>query len=115
MKCVFGISYGYKPDTGGPDYLPIHPPSTTSVCPLTYPPPLPARNTTGPLKSSGTPHLPAGIRSSIPLFRPSSPRSASFISVAMYPGATAFTVTPLEVHSFARDFVSWATAPLEAA
>lgn len=96
-------------------YLPIHPPSTTSVCPLTYPPALPAKNTTGPLKSPGTPHLPAGILSLILLNRPSSLSSAVFISVSTYPGATAFTVTPLAVHSFAKDLVSWATAPLEAA
>lgn len=41
--------------------------------------------------------------------------SAVFMSVSMYPGAMALTVMPFDVHSFAKLFVTWPTAPLEAA
>ena len=37
------------------------------------------------------------------------------MSVAMYPGATALTLTPLPDHSLHSALVSWATAPLLAA
>ncbi len=41
----------------------------TTISPLTYPLALLANHTTGPLKSSGSPHLPAGMRSRICLAR----------------------------------------------
>ena len=44
-----------------PIYLPIQPPSTVRISPLMYPLARLARNTTLPLKSSGVPHLAAGI------------------------------------------------------
>lgn len=111
-------------------YLPIHPPSTTRTCPDTYALDWLAKNTTLPLKSSGTPHLPAGILSLILFNLASSASKAVFISVAMYlvrvskvshsfflthPGAMALTVTPFDVHSLASAFVSCATAPFDAA
>lgn len=97
------------------NYLPIHPPSTTNTCPLTYALAFPAKNTTLPLKSSGTPHLPAGILS-LMLFNLSSfANRAVFISVSIYPGAIALTVIPFEVHSFDNALVSCATAPFDAA
>ena len=37
------------------------------------------------------------------------------LSVAMYPGAMAFTLTPLDAHSLASDLVICATPPLAAA
>ena len=37
------------------------------------------------------------------------------MSVAMYPGATALTLTPLPDHSLQSALVSWATPPLLAA
>lgn len=40
---------------------------------------------------------------------------ATFMSVSMYPGATALTLMPLDAHSLDRALVSWATPPLEAA
>ena len=112
-------------------YLPIHPPSTTSTCPETYALDLLAKYTTLPLKSSGTPHRPAGILSLMLFSRFSSASKAVFISVAMYlvrsqhtlsspnlrtyPGAIALTVTPFEVHSFDSALVSCVTAPFDAA
>lgn len=39
----------------------IAPPSTTSISPVTYALALLARNSAGPMKSSGAPHLPPGI------------------------------------------------------
>lgn len=59
--------------------------------------------------------LPAGILALILANRASSFNSAVFISVSIYPGAIALTVTPLAVHSFAKLLVSCATAPLDAA
>jgi hypothetical protein len=79
-------------------HLPIHPPSTTRTCPDTYALDLLAKNTTLPLKSSGTPHLPAGILSLILLNLASSFSNAVFISVSIYPGAIALTVTPFDDH-----------------
>ena len=58
------------------------------------------------LKSSACPHLPAGIRSIICLLRVSSLISASFISVAMYPGTIPLTFTPFAAHSLDKAFVS---------
>jgi hypothetical protein len=37
------------------------------------------------------------------------------LSVAMYPGAIAFTLIPFEAHSFASAFVNCATPPFDAA
>lgn len=66
-----------------PTYLPIQPPSTTKVCPLTYAPALLAKNKVGPLKSSGTPHRPAGILSEMLRSLSGLLSRASFMSVAM--------------------------------
>lgn len=68
-----------------------------------------------PLKSSAFPHLPAGILSLILLSLFSSLSKASFISVAMYPGAIALTVIPFAAHSLLKALVSWVTAPFDAA
>lgn len=96
-------------------YLPIHPPSTTKHSPLTYPLAFSdAKNTTGPLKSSGLPHLPAGIRSIICFALVSSLINALFISVAIYPGAMQLTPIPLPAHSLLSAFVSCSTPPFEA-
>lgn len=54
-------------------------PSTTSNSPHTYWLALLARKTTGPAKSFGSPHLPAGIRSEIWRRRTGSVRSCSFL------------------------------------
>lgn len=94
---------------------PIHPPSTTIVSPLTYELALEAKKTTAPSKSSGLPHLPAGIRSMICRDRVGLAMRASFISVAIYPGAIALTLMPLEAHSFESALVSPATPCLAAA
>jgi hypothetical protein len=64
-------------------HRPRKPPSTNIVCPLTYAAASLARKTVGPLKSSGLPHRPCGIRSSICLCRVSSFIKASFMSVSM--------------------------------
>ena len=48
-----------------PYHLPIQPPSTTCTSPVTKLLALLARYTAGPLKSSGEPHRPAGIRSNM--------------------------------------------------
>ena len=74
-----------------------------------------ARNKTGPLKSSGVPHLPAGILPKMLCARSASSINAVFISVAMYPGAIALTEMPFPAHSFDRALVSCETPPLEAA
>ena len=67
---------------------------------------VPDKKTTGPLKSAGTPQRPAGIRARICSLRTGSSRSAAVLSVAMYPGAIALTLTPLPAHSFASAIVS---------
>lgn len=54
-------------------------PSTTNNSPQTYWLALLARNTTGPAKSAGSPHLPAGMRSEIWRRRTGSARSFSFL------------------------------------
>lgn len=59
-----------------------------------------------PSKSLGCPHRPAGIRSMICLLRSESAMSASFMSVAMYPGAIALTFTPFPAHPFEND-LTW--------
>lgn len=92
-------------------YLPIHPPSTVTISPLTYNDARLASHTTAPLKSSGSPHRPAGIRTMICSDLTGSFISASFMSVCMYPGAIAFTLTPFEAHSFDSALVSCATPP----
>jgi hypothetical protein len=66
-----------------PIYRPIQPPSTVSISPLTYMLALLARYTTLPLKSSGDPQRPAGIRSRILFARLGSLIKAVFISVAI--------------------------------
>lgn len=96
-------------------YRPIHPPSTTNVSPLTYELALEAKNTTAPSKSSGLPHLPAGILSMICLERVGFAMSAEFISVAMYPGAILLTLIPLDAHSLERALVRPTTPCLAAA
>lgn len=96
-------------------YLPIHPPSTVSTSPLTYALAALPKKTTAPLKSSGAPHLPAGIRLRILSALFSSLINASFMSVAIYPGAIAFTLTPLLAHSLLSALVSCPTPPLLAA
>jgi hypothetical protein len=96
-------------------YRPIHPPSTVSTSPLTYALAALPKKTTAPLKSSGAPHLPAGIRLNMLSALFSSLINASFISVAIYPGAIAFTLTPLLAHSFDSALVSCPTPPLLAA
>lgn len=96
-------------------YLPIHPPSITRSSPLTYPLALLARYTAAPLRSSGLPHRPAGIRDKMLLCLSSSAISGVFISVSMYPGAIAFTLIPRPAHSLLSALVSWATPPFEAA
>jgi hypothetical protein len=97
------------------NHRPIHPPSTVTISPLTYALPALANHTTTPLKSSGAPHLPAGILSRILFALASSFISAVFISVAIYPGAIAFTLIPLFAHSLLSAFVNWPTPPLLAA
>ena len=62
-------------------YLPIHPPSTVNTSPETYRLALLARYTIEPLKSSGLPHRPAGIRARILAANFSSLVSSSVISV----------------------------------
>lgn len=57
-------------------------PSTTNSSPHMYWLALLARNTTGPAKSAGSPHLPAGIRSLIWRRRVGSARSFSFLQNA---------------------------------
>ena len=64
-------------------YLPIQPPSTTNTCPLTYALALAAKYTVVPPKSSGFPHLPAGILSLILLNLFASANKAVFISVSI--------------------------------
>lgn len=59
--------------------------------------------------------LPAGILALILASLSLSFNSAVFISVSIYPGAMAFTVIPLDVHSLAKLLVSCPTAPFEAA
>lgn len=54
-------------------------PSTRSISPETYWLAVLARNTTGPAKSLGSPHLPAGIRSEIWRWRVGSAISFSFL------------------------------------
>ncbi|KAF5276165.1 hypothetical protein FQR65_LT16436 [Abscondita terminalis] len=44
-----------------------------------------------------------------------SSRSASVLSVAIYPGANALTLTPLEAHSLEKAFTREPMAPFEAA
>jgi hypothetical protein len=97
------------------DQRPIHPPSTTIVSPLTYELALDAKKTTAPSKSSGLPHRPAGIRSIICRDRVGFAIRASFMSVAMYPGAMALTLMPLEAHSLESALVRPATPCLAAA
>lgn len=86
-----------------------------STSPLTYALALLAKNTTAPLKSSGFPHLPAGILSKICLALVSFAIKASFISVDIYPGATALTLMPFPAHSLLSALVSCATPPFDAA
>ena len=52
-----------------------------------------ARNTVAPLKSSGSPHRPAGMRARIEVARADRCAKAVVLSVTMYPGAIAFTCT----------------------
>jgi len=73
----------YPQDCQRRPHLPIQPPSTTSVCPLTYPLALLARYTAVPLKSSGLPHRAAGMRALMLARRSGSLSSAVFISVSM--------------------------------
>jgi hypothetical protein len=96
-------------------YRPIHPPSTVTISPLTYALAGLANQTTTPLKSSGVPHLPAGILSKMLFALFSSFISTVFISVAMYPGAIAFTLIPLLAHSLLSALVNCPTPPLLAA
>ncbi|KAL7358042.1 hypothetical protein ACKS0A_01954 [Histoplasma ohiense] len=61
------------------------------------------------------PHLPAGIRARMALFLSGLSINSVFISVLIYPGAMALTEMPLDIHSFDRALVSWATPPFDAA
>jgi hypothetical protein len=99
----------------GHAHLPSHPPSIARIWPCTYWLASEQRNTAAPATSLGVPHRPAGIRSSICRLRVSSRRRASVLSVAMYPGAIAFTLILFEAHSLARAFVSCAKPRLAAA
>lgn len=102
-----------------------YPPSTVRTSPLTYRLARLARYTIEPLKSSGRPHRPAGIRSRMLFALCSSLMRASFISVWIYPGAiwdyvrkdcqqtdtkrnlpTALTLIPSAAHWLDRLFVS---------
>ena len=65
--------------------------------------------------STSSPHRPAGMRCRIWAERSGSSWSALVLSVAMYPGATALTLTRDAAHSLAKAFVSWAMPPLLAA
>ena len=56
--------------------------------------------------SQGSPHRAAGIRSRIWRLRIGSFRSARVLSVAIYPGAIAFTLIRFEAHSFASALVN---------
>ena len=91
----------------------IHPPSTTSISPVTYEEALLAKNTAGPTNSSGFAHRPNGIRPVISWYLAVSVFSAAVISVSQYPGAIALTNIPLLAQAFEQAFVSWSIAPFE--
>jgi hypothetical protein len=87
-------------------------------CPLEVlrtPPLYPSTMLSVVIDQGGVLTLPAGILALMLSKRTGSFRRAVFISVSIYPGATALTVTPRDVHSLAKLLVSWPTAPLDAA
>src|SRR6266487_4571686 len=90
------------------------PPSTTSTWPVMNDDASEARNTAGPAISSARPHRPIGMVESRPADACSSAQRLRFSSVAVHPGHSAFTRTPLVAHSTASDLVSEITAAFDA-
>ena len=113
---------GYCPHTGNYNssthsflhsfcYIAI-PPSTHNPCPVMYFARSDAKNTTASATSSTVPNAPSGIVLHASSFTAS--ESLSVISVAINPGATAFTVIPRDDNSFAVALVRPITPALEA-
>src|SRR3546814_4829480 len=73
------------------------------------------RKRTGPATSAGVPQRPIGVRSIRDLERSGSSTSAAVSSVAIQPGATAFTRMPSLAQAAASDLVSWPIPPFDAA
>jgi hypothetical protein len=89
------------------------PPSTVHTCPVTYLAFGEARNAITSPTSAGSPRRPSGtfaISSAV-----TDSGSCAVISVAMYPGHTAFTVMPRDASSRASALVSPSSPALEAA
>src|SRR5437764_9780011 len=87
------------------------PPSTTSVWPVTYADARDDRKTTAPLRSSGPPNRPSGMRCA----------SSGFDSITKFamslgnqPGAIALTLIPCRAHFHARSRVRAMTPPFVA-
>ena len=74
----------------------------------------PETNATKRATSSASPKRRSGICRRILFLNSAEFLAASFISVAVYPGATAFTLTLWGAHYTARARVSWTTPPLAA-
>lgn len=120
-------------------HRPRNPPSTTSTDPVTNWLAALDRNSVTPAKSAGWPHRPAGQRATRAAYCSGSERRSVFLfnhtvrpmvyysngrltiercthmSVAMEPGAIAFTWILYRAHSLLKDLVNCDTAPLDAA
>src|SRR5688572_1132822 len=86
----------------------VKPPSTLSSCPVTYEEAGEARNTRGPLKSSGRAIRPTGTRAEYLAVNWSS------CSASTPPGDNALTRTPRLPHRVAKYFVMFTTAAFDA-
>mmetsp|Transcript_20100 Transcript_20100/g.34593 ORF Transcript_20100/g.34593 Transcript_20100/m.34593 type:complete len:161 (+) Transcript_20100:168-650(+) len=69
------------------------PPSTMSVCPVTYPLAPDAKKTVGPTKSSGSEFRPTSVASASFCARSSSAKTLAVSSVRTYPGPMLLHVT----------------------
>ena len=94
--------------------LTVMPPSTASVCPVTYAALSEPRNRTVSATSSAVPSLPSGTRPWRSLRASGSALIASDMPALISPGATALTRTPAVPHSSAMCSVNMITAALEA-
>src|ERR1700677_1133869 len=95
-------------------YVTENPPSTYSVCPVTYALAGEARNTAVPAKSAGSLLRPTIVRAAIAAIRAGSLATAALSRVGTKPGHTELQHTPAAAQASDWDRVSAARPPLDA-
>src|SRR5580704_10953792 len=98
----------------GTAYVAENPPSTYSVCPVTYALAGEARNTAVPAKSAGSLLRPTMVRAAIAAIRAGSLATAALSLVGTKPGHTELQHTPDAAQASDCDRVSAARPPLDA-